>query len=256
MDDVALGSAVRAIRIRKLMPQAAVARSARVHQWDVSRLEGGRLADLRVSTVRAIASTLGMRLQIEPRWHGPELGRLVNVAHAALQGAVLRRFERLDGWTAVPEASFSIYGERGAIDVLAWHTATRTLLVVELKTVLVEAAELVRTMDARLRLASDIGRERGWRPLQTGSWIVLTDTSTNRRHVAAHREILAPLAAADGRRMRRWLRAPRGGSRRCRSGTSPARSTCGRSGNDAASARRSSHVRDARSARPRRSDDR
>ena len=34
----------------------------------------------------------------------------------------------------VPEVSFSIYGERGVIDMLLWHPARRALLVVELKT--------------------------------------------------------------------------------------------------------------------------
>lgn len=34
----------------------------------------------------------------------------------------------------MPEVSFSIYGQRGVIDILAWHAATRSLLVIELKT--------------------------------------------------------------------------------------------------------------------------
>ena len=210
MDDVGLGATIRAVRIRKRLTQATVARAAHVHQWDVSRLEAGRVGDLRLATLRGIAAALGMRLEIKPQWRGPELDRLVNAAHAALQGSVLRRFEVLDGWAAVPEASYSIYGERGAIDILAWHAASRTLLIVELKTVLVEAAGLVRTMDQRLRLGPEIGRQRGWRPRDVCGWVIFTDTSTNRRHVAVHREVLAPIAAADGRRMRTWLRAPDG----------------------------------------------
>ena len=111
----------------------------------------------------------------------------------------------------MPEVSYSIYGERGAIDVLCWHEATRTLLVIELKTVLVEAAGLVRKMDERIRLAPRIASDRGWEPMAVARWVILTDTRTNRRHVAANREILAPLVGLDGRSMRRWLRSPSGG---------------------------------------------
>jgi hypothetical protein len=144
----------------------------------------------------------------------------VNAAHAALQSAVLRRFDALTGWVAVPEVTYSIYGERGAIDILAWHAATRTLLIVELKTVLVDAAEIVRKMDERIRLAPVIARRNGWRPRVVASWLVFTDTRTNRAHLARQRAILERLAMLDGRRMRTWLRGPLGPSPHSRSGRS------------------------------------
>ena len=37
------------------------------------------------------------------------------------------------GWQTRSEVSYSVYGERGSIDVLAWHAPSRTLLVVEVK---------------------------------------------------------------------------------------------------------------------------
>ena len=93
-----------------------------------------------------------------------DLDRLINGTHAALQESVLRRIQGLPGWIGVPEVSFSIYGERGAIDILAWHQATRTLLILELKTLLLDPAELVRTMDKRVRLGKRIARDRDGRP--------------------------------------------------------------------------------------------
>ena len=42
-----------------------------------------------------------------------------------------------------PEVSFSIYGERGVIDILAWHPGRRALLIIELKTDIVDVNELV-----------------------------------------------------------------------------------------------------------------
>lgn len=213
MDDVTLGSAFRVVRIRKRWRQVDVARAAHVDQWDVSRLERGQLKDLMLGSVRRIAATLEMTIELTVKWRGPELARLANAAHAALQGALLRFVGSFEGWTVLPEESFSIYGERGAIDILAWHEATRTLLIIELKTLLVEAAALTRTMNQRTRLARTIAEARGWRPAHVATWVILTDTRTNRRDVAKHKEILAPLTGLDGRRMRAWLRAPDGSIR-------------------------------------------
>jgi transcriptional regulator with XRE-family HTH domain len=210
MEDGKIGAAFRAVRTRKGTTQREVAKVARVTQSDISRLERGQLALLKLETIRRVASVLEMWLDITPRWRGAGIDRILNHAHAALQGSVLDRFRDLAGWTALPEVSFSIRGERGAIDILAWHAETRTLLIVELKTILVEPAELVRTMGQRQRLASEIAKWQGWSPRAVGRWVILTDTRTNRRHVSAHASVLAPLMVADGVRMRRWLREPAG----------------------------------------------
>ena len=68
----------------------------------------------------------------------------------------------LTGWTFASEVSFSIWGERGVIDILAWHEPSRSLLVIELKTALVDVNELVGNMDRKRRLAAVVARERGW----------------------------------------------------------------------------------------------
>ena len=51
-------------------------------------------------------------------------------------------------------------GERGVIDILAWHAATRTLLVIELKTEIVDINELMGTVDRKRRLAATVAREQ------------------------------------------------------------------------------------------------
>jgi Holliday junction resolvase-like predicted endonuclease len=79
-------------------------------------------------------------VDVTPRWRGGELDRLLNARHAQLSGNVLRWLER-SGWQVAPEVSFSIYGERGFIDLFAWHAPTRTLLVIEIKTEIVEIHE-------------------------------------------------------------------------------------------------------------------
>ncbi|MBX3029260.1 MAG: helix-turn-helix domain-containing protein [Chloroflexi bacterium] len=210
MDDVKAGSIVRAVRIKARHPQDELARLAGVRPSDVSHLERGHLDDLSVGAIRKVTAALGMRMEVLPKWHGSDLDRLVNGAHGALQVALIRHFEQLPGWMAVPEVTFSIYGERGAVDLLAWHAATRTVLVVELKTILVDAAEIVRTTDQRRRLASDIAGSKGWRPQVVASWLIFTDTRTNRRAVERDRALLRDIATSDGRAIRSWLRVPSG----------------------------------------------
>ncbi len=87
------------------------------------------------------------------RWRGGELDRLLNARHSAMHELVAGRFAQLPGWQIVPEASFSIYGERGAVDVLGWHAARGMLLVVELKTEIVDVQDLLASVDRKRRLA-------------------------------------------------------------------------------------------------------
>ena len=144
MDDAAVGRVYRAIRIRKRLRQVDVALAAKTSQDTVSRLERGAIGGMTVAQIRAIGEAIGVTLDLVPRWRGGELDRLLGARHSALHEAVAARFATLPGWSAIPEVTFSIYGERGAIDVLAWHEPTRTLLVIELKTEIVDVQELHR----------------------------------------------------------------------------------------------------------------
>jgi transcriptional regulator with XRE-family HTH domain len=210
MDDQRIGSALRAIRIRQRKTQEEVAAIAEVSRFVVARIEHGRFADMPLGKTRAVASALGARLDLSVRWQGGDLGRLVNARHAAMHDAIARSFESMPGWLIEPEVSFSIYGERGVIDLLAWHQMTRALLVVELKTELVDVNELMGTLDRKRRLAGAIARQRGWQPLTISTWVAVADTRTNRRAVAAYSATLRTKFPDDGRTVRRWLRRPEG----------------------------------------------
>jgi hypothetical protein len=114
----------------------------------------------------------------------------------------------LPAWVLAPEVSFSIYGERGVIDILAWHPTERALLVIELKTDIVDVNDLVGSMDRRRRLAWSIARERGWDPLTVSTWVLVAASRTNRSRLVAHRTVLRNAFPADGRAMNRWLQQP------------------------------------------------
>ncbi len=221
MEDAQLGARIKAVRVKLRRTQANVARQARVRPIDISHLERGALDDVPLPMMRRIASALGMWIELKPKWQGIELDRLASGAHDSLQRAVIERFARLSGWLAVPEVTYSIFGERGAIDVLAWHDATHSLLVIELKTVVVDVGEVVRTMDQRRRLATEIAAGRGWHATSTSTWQVLTDTRTNRRHVEQHAALLRRPGTIDGQAMRAWLRQPSGAVSALSSMTAP-----------------------------------
>jgi hypothetical protein len=115
-----------------------------------------------LASVRAVARALDVRVELTARWRGGDLDRLLNARHSALHESVARNFLERPGWLAEPEISFAIYGERGIIDILAWHAGRQMLLVIELKTDIADVNELVGTLDRKRRLAGNVARERGW----------------------------------------------------------------------------------------------
>jgi hypothetical protein len=82
------------------------------------------------------------------------------------------------------------------------------LLVVELKTEIVDVNELMGTADRKRRLALEIGRERGWNALHVATWLIVADSKTNRRRVAAHATTLRAAYPIDGRSIAAWLHRP------------------------------------------------
>jgi transcriptional regulator with XRE-family HTH domain len=210
MEDTRIGSVLRAFRIRKGWRQADVAERAGLGRLTVSRLERGAFTGVPIDALRSAARVLEITVDVTPRWRGADLDRLLNRAHASLHESIAAYFRGLPDWTVVPEVSYSIWGERGVIDIVAWHAATRSLLIIELKTILVDPQELTGSTDQRVRLGREIVRDRGWFPRSVSAWVLLTDTRTNRRHLARHAGLLRRAFPSDGRAMRRWLRAPEG----------------------------------------------
>ena len=209
MDDLRFGSVIRLVRQRRGWRQVDLARRSGVSQSVISRLERGHIGPQSIDTVRRIAAVLDIRVDLMPRWRAGDLDRLLNRGHSALHEAVARMFrDELPAWVLAPEVSFAIYGERGVIDILAWHPGRRALLVVELKTDLADINELVGTFDRKRRLAREVAAARGWDPVTVSAWLIVSGSRTNRRRVGAHAAMLRAAFSDDGRAMRGWLRDP------------------------------------------------
>ena len=207
MDDVRLGQLLRAARIRRGWRQVDVAARAGVGRTVISDVERGQLGTISIRSLRKIAAALEVRLDLVARWRGGDGERLVSARHSALTELEARRLIGL-GWLVRPEVSFSIYGERGVIDLLAWHPELRALLVIEIKSEIVDIGELLGTLDRKRRLAATIAAEFRWSPASVSVWVLVAESRTNRRRVAQHVVALRAALPGDGRALRSWLRHP------------------------------------------------
>jgi hypothetical protein len=181
-----------------------------VSRESISRIERGGAGQVPLTSLRRVAEALGVRMDVVLGWQGGEIDRVINSGHALMHEAAADLMAAHPGWITAPEVSFSIYGERGVIDILAWHAASRSLLIIELKTALVDPQDLVATMDRRVRLGNQICRERGWIPATVSAWVLVADTRTNHRRLIDHGRLLRGAFPADGHAIRSWLQRPSG----------------------------------------------
>jgi transcriptional regulator with XRE-family HTH domain len=210
MDDLAIGRLFRELRLRLGWPQRVVAAKARISQTAYSAIERGLFEGVPVGKLRRVAAVLEVRLQLEPRWRGAGVDRVLSSRHAQLSDVVIRLLVAA-GWEARPEVSFSHFGERGIVDIVAWHAATGAILLVEIKTELVDANALLGVVDRRRRLAAEIAAPFGWTPAHVGSWVVVAESRTNRRRLAEVQALVRAALPANGHAVARWLARPLGG---------------------------------------------
>lgn len=201
--DRSLGKVVRALRLRLGWRQADLARRAGVSRRAISKLEREGPVGFTVRTLRRVCEPLDIDLQVYGRWRGGELDRLLDAGHAGLQARFAQLLEAA-GWIVRAEVTFSHYGERGSIDLLAFHPATGTLLVVEIKTVIADLGGLLRPLDMKVRLAHDVARTLGWNARVVVPCLVTAEDSTARRRVAGH-EALFRRFDRRGWEARHWL---------------------------------------------------
>jgi hypothetical protein len=176
----------------------------------ISLVERGRIEDVTIRRLRRIARELDAEFTTFLRWRGGDLDRLMDEGHAYLVGRTLDML-RAAGWDVRAEVSYSVYGERGSNDVLAWHAPARSLLVIEVKTAIVSVEETVRKHDEKARLATRVAAEAlGWAATNVSRLLVLPDQSTARRRVERHEAVLGTVYAERGVAARRWLRSPSG----------------------------------------------
>ncbi|MFI5199414.1 MAG: XRE family transcriptional regulator [Candidatus Limnocylindrales bacterium] len=213
MDDRRVGLIIRALRRRRGWRQSDLGEACGLSQAAVSLAERGHVDALSLRTLRRILLALDARGDVDVRWRGGSLDRTLDERHAALVGLVVRLLTSF-GWEWALEVTYSVYGERGSIDVLGFYRATASLLVIEVKTELTSVEETLRRLDEKARLAGRIGRERfGWIAGSTSRLLVMPDTAAARRRATRHREVLNSAIPAGSVTIRHWLAQPAGSLR-------------------------------------------
>jgi transcriptional regulator with XRE-family HTH domain len=209
MDDQRIGRIVRALRRRLGWRQIDLAGKAGCSQTVVSEGERGHLPSLPI--LRRMLAALDASLVIDVRWRAGALDRLLDEDHAALVAAVTELLA-LHGWDIRVEVTYSDYGDRGSIDILAFMPATGVLLVIEIKTELAAVESTLRKIDEKVRVAPEMSRKRfDWDVRSVGWLLVMPESSTLRRRVERHPSLFARVFPARGSEIRRWLRQPAGG---------------------------------------------
>ncbi len=185
MDAVRLGRQIRALRRHRSWRQLDLARRARVSRAFISRVEGGGAGRVPGEKLERVTAALGARLDMRVSWNGEALDRLMDEGHADLVERMARTLERHD-WFAIPEVSFNVRGERGSVDILGFHPATRAALIVEVKSAVPDVQATLMAIDRKARLAPALARERGWHTVSVTRLLVIGESSTARRRIAAH----------------------------------------------------------------------
>jgi transcriptional regulator with XRE-family HTH domain len=210
VDDVRVGRIVRALRRRKAWRQLDLATAAGCSQSLISLVERGHIESLSLRALRRIFRALEVRDVLELSWRGAALDRLLDEDHARVVGIVAAELRRR-GWLVELEVTYARFGERGSIDILCFHPASRTLLVIEVKTDLPSTEATLRKLDEKVRLAAAIVRERfGWDPVAVARILVMPDRSSLRRRVARHAGVFNQSLPLRGQGIHRWLRSPSG----------------------------------------------
>jgi hypothetical protein len=199
--------ALRALRRRRAWRQVDLAQRARVARDLVQRAEGHRLTGVTVGALDQLAQALNAYLSVELRWRGADLDRLIDAKHAAVTSVAARRLEH-HAWVVRTEVSFNHFGDRGRCDLAAWHPATRTLLILEVKASLGDLQEALGRLDVKVRLGHQIATGMGvGRPTRIVGGFVLAAGGANRRVIRQH-DAMFRRYDARGRAAVAWLRHP------------------------------------------------
>jgi transcriptional regulator with XRE-family HTH domain len=209
VDDLRIGRICRALRRRRGWRQIDLARRAVCHQTTISTIERGHIASLRVSVVRAVFAALDAAFDGSVTWRAGDLDRLLDERHAAIVEAVAR-FLRAAGWEVIPELTYSEFGDRGSIDLLAAYGPGKAVAVFEIKTDLTVIEETIRRHHEKTRLVDEklARRQFGWEPRMVARILVVPEDLTIRRRVAAHDATLRAAYPMGSRQVRAWLAQP------------------------------------------------
>jgi transcriptional regulator with XRE-family HTH domain len=209
MDDIRIGRILRSLRRRRGWTQSQLAELVDLSQQAISLIERGHSSTLAAGTLRRVFGALDARWEPVVSWRGGALDRLLDEDHSRLVATTASRL-RERGWAIKIEVTYSSFGERGSIDVLAARASFGAVLSVEVKTEITTVEATLRKIDEKDRLVRRlICRDRfRFEPTSVGRLLVLPGTDTSRRRLRASAVVLDAALPARGATVGRWLTEP------------------------------------------------
>lgn len=202
-----LPRAVRHLRRHRGWRQADLTARSGVSRQAISRIERGLLAGIALGTLGKLTDAFGATADVYLRWEGEQLDRLIDRVHASAQEQTAALL-RAAGWIVRPEVSFNHFGDRGRVDLLAFHPSASALIVAEVKSDVGDTQETLGALDVKARLAHRLAADAGWPPPSAViPALVLVESGSSRRVVERHPELFARFARR-GRAALAWIRDP------------------------------------------------
>ena len=195
---VAFGAAIGKLRRALGLTQRELGLRIGRSQTFVSAVERG-VARLDVRDAGALCRALGGTFVFgveAPHMLGG--GRTVDAAHARCVAYVARWLGR-EGWLVEREVGIGGGSRPGWIDVLAFHPASRVLLVVEVKSEVLDVGQVERQLGWYEREAEVAARRIGWLPAAIFGCLIVLATEANDRLMRETRVAFAAAFPCRGR---------------------------------------------------------
>lgn len=209
VDPLRFGRQYRTLRVHQGRRQQDVSDDSGLSRSLIAAIDRGQIEGVTVGALIRAARALDADIDLRLWWRGGALDRLVDEAHAAIIEAIVARLRR-HGWLVEVEVSFSIWGERGSVDVLAFHPGRGALLVIEVKSAITDSQATIHGLDRKTRLALEIIGDRAWagEVQHVSRLLVIGDTDRSRRRVAGLGVTYGTAFPLGGRAVRGWLTDP------------------------------------------------
>jgi transcriptional regulator with XRE-family HTH domain len=181
-----VGATVVDVRIARGWTQRRLARAAGCSQTAIARIERRAVPDLSFRTAGRVLRALG--IDVDLRLAPPRIvSRSVrDRAHARCVASVARRLARA-GLDVATEVEVGSGRWLGFIDILALHPTRRWLLVLEVKTELLDIGGVDRQLASYVDAAWAAARTLGWRPRAATGILVMLATEETERRLQEHR---------------------------------------------------------------------
>lgn len=172
------------------------------------RLETADPAAFELGSVDRVLCAMGLRLNLEI--HGLHLAEREaqrDLVHAAAVAALAGRLRRA-GWRVIAEVPTGALAPTGWMDIVAYRPSDNAVLVIEVKTAIPDAGDVMRQVTRYEIEAPWAAMRQGWQPSLIRVALVVLDTQEATRTVAANRELFKAAFTGRPQDLAAWILDP------------------------------------------------